>query len=444
MWLLALGIGCVMAAGQPIQERNRRDIAPLLSNLVGIIHAFPSEAPDSSLCIIGYRLGLSELLFVHRNGPGSGYVATYQVTIELRDSVGVVRLARVFQDSSVVATIPSRWSDAIATNMTVAKLAHGIYTMTVDVVQSQRQRMVWQTTIKLDGTPSAMAQASLTFVRTSSDDQSFCVEPWGGTIPFGTRRATMLVWVPRSWSGRDPIKSQCVLLRQYYPFFRGNDTVVAVPLVDESGQVFGLPSCTIHSSSDNNQVCIELIPKDQFRLLRFTMDFRRAIPGEYLVRLVRMATNDTLEIRFRVQWFNPPPHLFSSRYAVEVMYYVLTDDEYQALLSVPDTDRVAAIIAWWSKHDPTSATAYNEAMVEYFHRAFEARTKFATTNETDGALTERGKIFILFGEPTRVETDLEPGKPGTEVWYYTNAVRKRFTFEITREGRYRLTEVESL
>ncbi len=446
MILRGVLVGLIAFSMALAQSREYRgpSRATVPSSLVGIVHAYPTPTYDSSICILGYRLDAADLVFFQRNQNPPVFVAHYIATIELRDSIGVVRFATVFHDSVVSTKPPQRTTPRPIANVRQTTLANGHYTINVDVTQQQRQRLLWQGDITLDATAQSTAAASLIFLQSNDRATAPCAELWGQTIPFGTRHASALVIVPRAWSGRDRLIGLCRLRQQYYPFYRGMDTNVAVPITVDAEPTFALPLWSLDASTAPPQLCMTAHATDHFRIVRLNIDLRRAIPGDYQLLLVRPVTNDTLTVSFRLQWFSPPPHLFVSRYAVEVMHYVLTDDEYTALLDTPDSNRTAAIIAWWAKQDPTPATRYNEAMVEYFRRAFSARTQFSTSQEPDGALSERGKIFILFGEPTRIETTLDPDKPGVEVWHYTNAVKKRFTFEITDQGRYRLVKMDTL
>ena len=63
-----------------------------------------------------------------------------------------------------------------------------------------------------------------------------------------------------------------------------------------------------------------------------------------------------------------------------------------------DADAAAFVELFWAKRDPTPDTPRNE-----FREAFDARVKFADDNFTNhrmrGALTDRGKVFILLGPP---------------------------------------------
>jgi len=82
-------------------------------------------------------------------------------------------------------------------------------------------------------------------------------------------------------------------------------------------------------------------------------------------------------------------------------------------------------------------------MAEYFRRVDYAFTSFRTLKEENGVLTDRGKIYILFGKPTAIERSLAPGGPPRELWKYSS-LNKEFMFEDpSRQGNYKLIASEN-
>lgn len=89
--------------------------------------------------------------------------------------------------------------------------------------------------------------------------------------------------------------------------------------------------------------------------------------------------------------------------------YLMTRDEqaqWNALKSDADADQFIAL--FWARRDPTPNTPENE-----FKEAFDQRVAYADqhfgTARQKGSLTDRGRILILFGPPTRA---LRSGGPG--------------------------------
>jgi GWxTD domain-containing protein len=77
-------------------------------------------------------------------------------------------------------------------------------------------------------------------------------------------------------------------------------------------------------------------------------------------------------------------------------------------------------------------------MTVYFQRVDYAFANFRTLKEENGALTDRGKIYILYGKPSNVERSLAPGGPPKETWTY-GSLNREFIFEDpSRQGNYKL------
>jgi GWxTD domain-containing protein len=122
------------------------------------------------------------------------------------------------------------------------------------------------------------------------------------------------------------------------------------------------------------------------------------------------------------------------------MYYVLTDDENSDLKKANLEDQSKIIHGYWAKNDPTPGTPFNEAMAEYFQRADYAYINLQTVVEKDGIKTDRGKVYILVGPPSKIERKLVE-KSTIEIWRYIE-LRKVFTFEAVTTGVFKLIKVE--
>jgi GWxTD domain-containing protein len=81
---------------------------------------------------------------------------------------------------------------------------------------------------------------------------------------------------------------------------------------------------------------------------------------------------------------------------------------------------------FWKARDPTPGTERNEFREEHFRRLRYARRRLADDTPRDGALTDRGRMYILLGEPIRIER--YPGQRGLypmELWFYSGAGNTR-------------------
>ena len=82
---------------------------------------------------------------------------------------------------------------------------------------------------------------------------------------------------------------------------------------------------------------------------------------------------------------------------------------------------------FWREKDTTPRTPKNEFYEEHLRRFTYANRNYAAAL-SEGWRTDRGRIYILYGEPDEIETyPMEVGRNPMEVWYYFNRGR-RFVF----------------
>jgi len=102
--------------------------------------------------------------------------------------------------------------------------------------------------------------------------------------------------------------------------------------------------------------------------------------------------------------------------------YIITGDERKIFLETPDPEKDAFIEEFWRRRDPDPDTEENEFKMEYFNRLEMAEKLFHGEGRA-GWLTDRGRIFVLFGPPTDRITYPMGGDPYSrcrEIWYYGN------------------------
>lgn len=80
--------------------------------------------------------------------------------------------------------------------------------------------------------------------------------------------------------------------------------------------------------------------------------------------------------------------------------YLAVDDERKAWKDVKTDEEAEKFIAlFWAKRDPDLKTPVNEFKMEFDARVAQCDKLFQIGNRKRGALTERGKLFILVGPP---------------------------------------------
>lgn len=118
-----------------------------------------------------------------------------------------------------------------------------------------------------------------------------------------------------------------------------------------------------------------------------------------------------------------PPAPLTDRHKVwleEEAVYIIADKEKEAFLKLPSEElRNQFVEAFWKHRDPTPATSYNEYKEEHYRRIAYANTWYGSRVKNNGWRSDRGRIYILFGEPQEKnkftgENDIRD----CEIWFY--------------------------
>lgn len=100
--------------------------------------------------------------------------------------------------------------------------------------------------------------------------------------------------------------------------------------------------------------------------------------------------------------------------------YIISEKERRVFLDIPDDEKKAWAEEFWKQRDPDPGTEENELKMEYFNR-IELATEMFKDELKSGWMTDRGRIFVLFGPPMdKVFYPMGSGPQGKcgEIWYY--------------------------
>lgn len=137
--------------------------------------------------------------------------------------------------------------------------------------------------------------------------------------------------------------------------------------------------------------------------------------------------------------------------------YIISTAERKIFLELPDSEKDAFIEDFWRRRDLDPDTEENEFKAEYFERMKETERLFKGEGRP-GWLTDRGRIYILFGAPldriidTSARSETERCR---EVWYYgdfpivfrdqnCNGQFKLITYDLTSLRVFNLTYMHEL
>ncbi|UCC40455.1 MAG: GWxTD domain-containing protein [Candidatus Aminicenantes bacterium] len=105
--------------------------------------------------------------------------------------------------------------------------------------------------------------------------------------------------------------------------------------------------------------------------------------------------------------------------------FIITKKERKIFLELPDSEKEKFKEEFWERRDPNPETEENEFKMEYFSRIEQSDELFLGEGRP-GWLTDRGRIYILFGSPQYRETHrIESSDPSSflyrrcgEIWHY--------------------------
>ena len=104
----------------------------------------------------------------------------------------------------------------------------------------------------------------------------------------------------------------------------------------------------------------------------------------------------------------------------EEVIYIITPKEREVFLKLQtDKEREIFIEAFWKQRDPTPGTPANEFREEHYRRVQHATRFYGRSAPVPGWRTDRGRIYIILGEPKSIEQyDNVQNVYPTEIWLY--------------------------
>ena len=164
------------------------------------------------------------------------------------------------------------------------------------------------------------------------------------------------------------------------------------------------------------------INRQQFDQSRYELE----VVGKYRGQVIK-----TKKL-FSFFWTESPDSPQDLNAALEQVRYLPEADSIKWALKQPYDEKLAYFKRFWKRMDPNPGTEKNELMDEYYRRINIANQNFSTLSQ-NGWQTDRGRIFVKFGEPDDIERHpFEINSAPYEIWRFYD-YRKLFLF-IDRTG----------
>jgi GWxTD domain-containing protein len=103
----------------------------------------------------------------------------------------------------------------------------------------------------------------------------------------------------------------------------------------------------------------------------------------------------------------------------EDVVYIFTSKEREVFYKLEtDKERDMFIDLFWKQRDPSPGTPRNEFREEHYRRIDHANKEFKKYTSAEGWTTDRGRIYIILGEPIHVEKFHRSEAHPIEIWQY--------------------------
>ena len=237
--------------------------------------------------------------------------------------------------------------------------------------------------------------------------QFFNIANFSGTIPFNTE--TFSILIPVSVENRNDIEVK--LLHEKELVF--NDIITEYFL-----SPFGFTIC-------NNKVVLKNDSGGEMIKYFIVKDISSKLKeGIVTIKINSRATpeiQDTFQLN--VRWIDKPSSLFDLEKSIEHLKLIESSEVIDQLKRSSNINLKNDFYSFWKKYDPTPETEFNELMYEFYKRVDFAEINFRPLASNNGAKSDRGKIYIQYGNPdSKVRFTDEYGRM-VETWKYSNPQR---------------------
>jgi GWxTD domain-containing protein len=322
---------------------------------------------DSSHAIVALALNSDALTF---RREGDAFRADYRVSIRLRRDAEIVAMADATEPVRVATLRETSRADESILFQQVLTAPPGTYALSVEIRDLGSERSGAHTvSVQVPSfAASRLAPPLLVYESVQRTARS---------------RVPRLVVNPRgaALTGRDSVLD--VYLEAYGPELPAE---LAVALHVENQQVWS--TVVPATGSEDVRVAMARVPTAQVPL--GTADVLAWAPG----------TPDTVRVPIFVGFSDDIP---ATTYADMLSYleYFASEDRLRTLRAAPPIERAQVWRTFVRETDPVAATPEHERLRTYFARMRQANASYAEPG-VEGWRTDRGKVFLLLGEPDRV------------------------------------------
>jgi GWxTD domain-containing protein len=209
---------------------------------------------------------------------------------------------------------------------------------------------------------------------------------------------------------------------------RKNDTTEIgvqkrIPL--SKADYFSSYSVSPDQEKDNSKIILSTNKNPTTDLWSVSLTSESWPTSHYRIALKTTQNDSVLHKRvIQSYWKNMPTPLLSLKFSVEMLEFIMDEKEFKKITKANRDKKLELFNEFWNPRDPTPETHKNELQAEYYRRVEVAMDEY-TELSRPGFKTDRGEIYILYGEPKSITRNFPDQNVVIETWNYPN---KTFRF----------------
>lgn len=396
----------------------------------------PTDGNDSAEVNIVFKILYDALSFTQVNpleNPAP-FRAIAEVEIVIHDDQGIIRGRLPWKDTLFVKDNEiTNSKDMYLEGIVNKNLSPGKYKISFDLIDKLQQKDDKKDfELNIPSSHNSIFKPTFWEIIIQNDNTFFKPFIWDNKINFSSKNINVICFT-ENINENDKFYYSIKKIESKSLDYKGDS-------IDFTADAKVIPNATINFNQKSQLWEINTSTNSNKSLINFELPAQDLTPGKYELIIFNKSNDTKLVTKFEVEWIDMPYSLQDFDYSYRIMYYIMTDEEFDNLSSGNDEEIMEKMSDFWKKKDPTIGTPFNESVEQYYKRVDYSFFNFQSIKERDGAKTARGKIYILFGKPDEIFNQFINGK-SQEIWQYKK-LNKKFYFEIRDQGIFELILIE--
>ena len=383
-------------------------------------HIIPADSQITYY--LSYRIPYNNLVFVKQNGS---YTSGITLNVEAKNSES----KEFFRESTFNSVEAGSYEDTESENdyaegVVKLILPAGDYSVFPSLKINNIQRDINFKPLKINS--SKIKKFLDPFVVSNEtvcgEDENLLLRNFAGDIPFSAKESKLLI------AAIDSVKNNLS-----FKIIQKDKLIFEETIIPVEAKNIIIEEC------ENGLALKTEEGGDAFYLYELKGLSSRLIEGKAKIEIYKEEKFiDTLNTG--ISWIEKPASLYDMKSAIENLSLIAESEDIKRIKSAEEDERYEAFLNYWKSFDPTPETSYNEIMAEFYGRVDEADEKFAPADDTKGSKTDRGEIYIKYGEPDSVNRFSSDEYASVELWKYTDLNLEFYFADNSGLGNFRLIE----